>query len=175
LPDAVILSALPCTRQLMACYANHPGCVVATGKVDDSEVERFGIIEVVPVADVLLGNRVFRVTSLIERPDPSMVASRCGIFGRYILEPEIFEFIENTRPGRSGELQLTDSLLLCSKQRPMYAYRFEGQHYDAGSPLGFTIATLAVGLQDPHLSRPLRQYLTSLTSVVDSAAFAKTD
>ena len=162
LPDALIDSAVPCTRQLMDCYEKHAGCIVATQIVDPSEVDRFGILDVVPISDRYCGGRALRVISLTERPRPGSVSSRYGIFGRYILEPKIFPCIENTRPGFGGELQLTDSLLVCSGQVPIYAYRFEGKHYDAGNKLGFLQATLAYALKDPELARPLREHLLTL-------------
>jgi UTP--glucose-1-phosphate uridylyltransferase len=165
LPDALIDSAVPGIRQLMDCYEKHPGCIIATQKVDPSEVDRFGILDVVPMPDPYFGGRTLRVTSLTERPRPELVTSRYGIFGRYILEPEIFRYIENTRPGFGGELQLTDSLQLCSTSMPIYAYRFEGRHYDAGDKLGFLQATLAYSLKDPELARPLREYLATLEPI----------
>jgi UTP--glucose-1-phosphate uridylyltransferase len=162
LPDALVDSDPPCILQLMNCYQRHPGCIVATQTVDASEVDRFGILEVVPTPDPCCGGRTSRVTTLIERPQPGSVVSRNGIFGRYILEPEIFSCIEKTRPGFGGEIQLTDALLLCSSQVPLYAYRFEGQHYDAGSKLGFVQATIAYALNDPQTAQPLREYLCNL-------------
>lgn len=169
LPDALIDAAVPCLRQLMDCYEKHPGCVVATQAVDPSEVDRFGILDVVPVPDPCYGGRVLRVISLTERPQPASVSSRYGICGRYILEPDIFPCIERTLPGLGGELQLTDSLLLCSNRVPLYAYRFEGNHYDAGNKLGFLKATLAYAVKDPNLSQALRDHLAALQPSLTSA------
>jgi UTP--glucose-1-phosphate uridylyltransferase len=162
LPDALIDSAVPCVRQLMDCYENRRGCVVATQLVEPSEVSRFGIVDVVPIPDASCDGRAMRVTALTERPQLEPSTSRYGIFGRYILEPEIFSSIENTRPGFSGELQLTDALRLSSASVPIYAYRFEGVHYDAGNKLGFLQATLGYSLKDPELAGPLRDYLAAL-------------
>ncbi len=160
LPDALIDSEVPCIGQLMDFHARHPGCVIATRKVDSSEVERFGIMDVIPMQDPS-GGRVLRVNSLTERPRPGP-SPRYGIFGRYILEPEIFAAIERTYPGFGGELQLTDALLVCSSSVPLYAYPFAGTHHDAGSKLGFLQATLAYALKDPELAQPLREYLAAL-------------
>src|SRR5690242_7718542 len=160
LPDALIDSAVPCVRQLMDCYDRHPGCIVATRQVDDSEVERFGILEGVPVSDPR--GRVLGVHSLIERPDPRRVASRHGIFGRYILNPQIFECIDQLKPGFGGELQLTDALMGCSHSTPVYGYCFEGTHYDAGDKTGFLEATLHFALRDPVLSGRLSRNLPPL-------------
>jgi len=165
LPDALIDAPIPCLRQLMDCYQRHPGCIVATQMVEPWEVERFGILDVLPLRDPCCGGRTFAVTSLVERPRPGTTASRYGIFGRYILEPDIFACIEHTRPGFNGELQLTDALTRCSAHVPLFAYTFEGRHFDAGSQLGLLEANIAYALKDPELARPLRERLASLQAI----------
>jgi UTP--glucose-1-phosphate uridylyltransferase len=165
LPDALIDASLPCIRQLMNCYEKHPGCVVATQTVESSEVNRFGIVDVEAVADPCCGGRTLRVTSLTERPQRDQATSRYGIFGRYILEPGIFSHIDQTSVGFGDELQLTDSLHLYSRTRPVYAYCFEGKHYDAGNKWGFLQATIAYSLKDPDLSQRLREYLAGLVPI----------
>jgi len=164
LPDAIIDSAVPAIRQLMDCHQNRLGCIIATQKVSPSDVERFGILDALPMPDPNFNARTLRVLSLTERPRRELATSDYGIFGRYILEPEIFDFIESVRPGFGGELQLTDALQLYSKDRPIYAYQFEGRHYDAGNKLGFLQATLAYSLKDPDLVRPLSEYMATLDS-----------
>jgi UTP--glucose-1-phosphate uridylyltransferase len=162
LPDALIDSAIPCILQLMDCHRKHPGCIVATQLVEPCDVSRFGIVDVVPLPGASSHERAMRVTALTERPQIETKTSRYGIFGRYILEPDIFSFIETIQPGFAGELQLTDALQLASGSIPIHAYRFDGVHYDAGSKLGFLQATLAYSLKDPELSGPLRHYLSAL-------------
>ncbi len=161
LPDALIDSSLPCLRQLLACHEKHPGCIVATQTVEASQVERFGIVDIASIPDACCNHRTLQVTSLSERPRPATTSSRHGIFGRYILQPEIFPAIEQTRPALGGELQLTDSLSLCCGTVPLYAYRFEGRHYDCGSPLGFLEATIAFALKDPEMAGPLRAHFAT--------------
>ena len=162
LPDALIDSQLPCIGQLMSCYEKHRGCIIATQTVDPSETDRFGILDVVPIPDPCCDGRTLLVRSLIERPKPGSLPFRHGIFGRYILEAEIFSCIERTPPGFDGELQLTDALQLYARTRPVYCHRFDGNHYDAGSKLGFLKATIAYALKDPALASPLREHLVAL-------------
>jgi len=169
LPDALIDSTTPCLRQLMDCHARHPGCIVATQTVEAAEVERFGILDVLPLRDPCCGGRTLGVSSLVERPRPGTTTSTHGIFGRYILEPQIFACIDHTRPGFNGELQLTDALMLCSARLPLYAYCFEGTHFDAGSKLGLLLANIAYTLKDPALAGPLREHLGSLQHSTFSA------
>jgi UTP--glucose-1-phosphate uridylyltransferase len=163
LPDALIDSPIPCTLQLMTCYAKHPGCVIATQPIDSSEVDRFGILDVTPMHNSGNDGRTMRVNSLVERPRPGSVSSRHGIFGRYILEPEIFDSIEHTLPGLNGELQLTDALRVHIAKAPVYAYQFEGTHYNVGSMLGFVEATVAYALKDREIGPTLRKRLASRT------------
>jgi UTP--glucose-1-phosphate uridylyltransferase len=166
LPDALMDSAVPCTLQLMESYAKHHGCVVATRTVDSSEVDRFGILDVSPIHNGHIGGLTMRVNALVERPRPGSASSRHGIFGRYILVPEIFESIERTLPGLNGELQLTDSLRLHMARAPVYAYEFEGTHYDAGSKLGFAEATVAYAMQDPEIGPILRRRMANQACTV---------
>lgn len=165
LPDALIDSAVPCLRQLMDCYEKHPGCILATQRVDEAEVNQFGILDLDFIPDSCCGGRTSRVTKLTERPCAEHTASRYGIFGRYILEPEIFSSIEKICPGRGGELQLTDALQIGLGTTPTYAHQFEGKHYDAGSKVGFLQATLAYSLQDPEIAEQLQKYLSRLELV----------
>jgi UTP--glucose-1-phosphate uridylyltransferase len=175
LPDALVISKTPCIKQLITCYHNHPGNIIATREVQAEEVERFGILDCLPSSGPSDEGKVLCVAALIERPKPNMVASRYGIFGRYILEPNIFDFIDVARPGLGGELQLTDSLALCLKRLPVYAYFFEGQHYDVGNKLGHTMAMLALALKDPDLEQPVREYLKNQQSISDAVQVGTTD
>jgi UTP--glucose-1-phosphate uridylyltransferase len=165
LPDAIIDSPLPAIRQLTDCYKKHHGCVIATQRVSPSEFDRFGILDVVAIHDPNSDDRTFRVTSLTERPQREVATSDYGIFGRYILKPEIFDVIDSVRPGFGGEFQLTDLLQLYSKRMPVYAYRFEGRHYDAGTKLGFLQATIAYSFKDSELAGGLSEYFSTLESV----------
>ncbi len=162
LPDALIDSSVPCLSQLLACYQKHSGCIVATQTVKASDVDRFGILDVLAMPDPCCDGRTMRVTSLTERPPPGTTSSRHGIFGRYILHPEIFGAIEQIRPAAGDELQLTDALSLCCGPVPLYAYRFEGRHYDCGSSLGFLEATIGYALKDPGMAGMLREQISRL-------------
>jgi UTP--glucose-1-phosphate uridylyltransferase len=104
------------------------------------------------------------VQDLIEKPRPSQAPSCLGIVGRYLLTPDIFELLEKTRPGASGEIQLTDALRRLNHCRPVYAWRFEGQRHDIGNKLEFVKATLAYALKDKDAREPLLNYLREITS-----------
>ena len=161
LPDALIDSEVPCARQLIDCYEEYPGVVIATRVVDASEVERFGILDVVPVPDSGSSGPVLRVISLTERPKRWSATSCHGIFGRYVLQPAIFSCIDQIRPGFAGELQLTDALMAYSRHSAVYGFCFQGTHYDAGDKFGFVQATIDYALKQPDLSDRVRRYLAS--------------
>ena len=161
LPDVLIDAPIPCTRQLINCYDKHPGCTIATRTIDPTQADRFGVLDVVPFSEAGDG-RTLRVVGVTERPQPGSAFSHYGIFGRYILEPAIFSCIDRTRPGFAGELQLADSLLLSAERAPLYAYLFQGAHYDAGNKLGFVQATVAYALKDPELAQPLQAHWARL-------------
>lgn len=161
LPDALIDAPVPCTRQLMDCYELHNGCVIATREVALAEVERFGILDVIPIVDHHYPGRVLGVTALTEKPKAQQVRSRYGIFGRYVLPPVIFSCIAELHPGMSGELQLTDALTACSSEVPIYGFCFQGTHYDAGDKFGFVQASIDYALKEPALSGRLRRHLAT--------------
>jgi len=162
LPDALIHSVMPCIRQLATCQEAHGGSVVAVQKIEAIEVERFGIVETAPPPRTAEDSRVLRVTRLLERPHLSETTSRYGIFGRYILTSDIFDVIRETPAGRGGEFQLTDALARYVSSKPVYAYLFEGEHYDAGNKLGYIQATIKYALRDEDVSTDLRTFLRQI-------------
>ena len=171
LPDDVIDSPLPCTQQLLEVHAAYGGCILATEEVHGSAIERYGVMAVEPFRASLQGEpagdsrwagRLHRVTDMVEKPKASEAPSPYVVIGRYILEPEIFDLIDSTKPGRGGEIQLTDALLAFARQKAVYAFAFEGRHNDAGNKLGFLRATVHYALKHPELGPPFRNYLRSL-------------
>ena len=159
LPDALILSAKPCVRQLMDCYERVPGCYVATREVEPGDLGRFGILQVSPVDDSPWAGLLYRVKGLVEKPEPECAPSRFGVFGRYLFEPDIFDYLEQASPDENGEVQITDALAAYCRKAPMYAFCFEGEHFDAGNKLEFLEASVKVGLSDPEVGNRLRRFL----------------
>ena len=164
LPDAFIVAERPCLAQLMECYEQLPASYIATREVLAEEVSRFGMIEVSPVEQGQWPGRLYQVSGLVEKPAPAATPSRFGIFGRYLLEPEIFECLERAAPDRNHELQLSDALAIYCREFPLYAFCFEGDHYDVGDRLGFLQACFKIGLSDPAVSRTFRCFCHSALS-----------
>ncbi|MEJ2087291.1 MAG: sugar phosphate nucleotidyltransferase, partial [Gammaproteobacteria bacterium] len=110
--------------------------IVAIEEVPSDQVQNYGVI-----AGDALSDSLFRVTDMVEKPSREDAPSNLAIIGRYILTPDIFDILENTPPGRNGELQITDALKTQAKQGCVIAYRFDGRRFDCGSVAGFVEAT----------------------------------
>ncbi len=163
LPDALILGSSPCIRQLIEARQDTAGCYVATREVPAEDLGRFGILDIAPSGSEG-GEKLYRVKGLVEKPDAATAPSKLGVFGRYLFEPRIFEYIEKTAPDSSGEVQITTALGAYCREAPLYAVPFTGEHFDAGSRLGLVEASVASALGDPDMARDLRMFLCATMS-----------
>lgn len=154
LPDDLFERKEEVLKNMIRVYEKYGGAVVAVKQVTEEEINRYGIID-----GRKIGNRIYQVTDLVEKPPPEKAPSNLAIMGRYVLVPEIFKVLENTKPGKNGEIQLTDALQTLLQNQPIYAYEFEGERYDAGTPLGLLETTIALGLKEPTMGPELRDYL----------------
>jgi UTP--glucose-1-phosphate uridylyltransferase len=156
-PDDVILSERPVCAQLISAYESHGGSVLAVEQVPPSEVESYGIVD-----GEMIEEGLYSVRGLVEKPKPAEAPSDLGIVGRYVLTPEVFDVLEQTPPGKNGEVQLTDGLSLLLRDQPMFACRFEGRRFDTGRPLGLIKASVELGLARPDIGPDLREFLRTL-------------
>ncbi len=156
-PDDVLIAAKPVMGQLIKAFEETGGSVIAVERVPRDEISNYGIVKAQEVKE-----RLHRILGLIEKPRPEEAPSDLGIVGRYILTPEIFDFLTQTPPSAGGEIQLTDGLDLMLAEQPIYAYEYEGDRYDTGRPLGLLKASLAVAFQRPDLEPSLRSYLQEM-------------
>lgn len=154
LGDDLIDSKVPCTRQLADIYERDNASVVGVMEVPASEVNKYGI-----VGGQMLNPRLMHVDRLVEKPAEKDAPSRFAIPGRYVLSPAIFKCLRETKPGKGGEIQLTDALQLLAQREKLYAYQFEGTRYDTGDRLGFIDATLAFALRRPDLAPGVREIM----------------
>lgn len=143
-PFAVILADDLCfnpdgdgvLRQMIDLYNKYKCCVVAIMEVPNEDVHKYGVIAGREIED-----SVFMVDNMVEKPDNDKAPSNLAIIGRYILTPDIFEVIKKTKPGKNGELQITDALLTQAKKGMVLGYKFKGKRFDCGSVEGFVEAT----------------------------------
>jgi UTP--glucose-1-phosphate uridylyltransferase len=160
LGDDVIVSEIPCIRQMMDIYDHYGTSVVALMEVPAQETSRYGIIngKQLPEGD----GRLFEVVDMVEKPKAEEAPSNLAIIGRYILTPAIFEMLEATGKGSGGEIQLTDGLRRLLSRERILAYKFQGKRHDAGDKLGFLQATIEFALKNEELGPAFRAYLKSL-------------
>ncbi|MGX2984102.1 UTP--glucose-1-phosphate uridylyltransferase GalU [Helicobacter sp. 23-1048] len=144
-PFAVILADDLCVNkgsqgilaQMVELYKTYRCSIVAIEEVDSKEVDKYGI-----VAGEMIEDGVYRVNNMVEKPNPQNAPSNLAIIGRYILTPDIFDILRVTKPGKKGEIQITDALLEQAKQGRVLAYKFKGSRYDCGSISGYVEATI---------------------------------
>jgi UTP--glucose-1-phosphate uridylyltransferase len=157
LGDDIIVSQVPCMRQLVDVFEAMAGPVLAVMRVERPEIGRYGVIDPRP-----LGNGVYEVRDLVEKPEPSDAPSDLAIIGRYVLTPDVFAVLAETPPDKRGEIQLTNGLRRLRAERPLYALEFEGKRHDTGEKLGFLKATVEFALARPDLGEDFRGFLRSL-------------
>lgn len=162
LGDDLVLSKIPCARQLMDLYEDVGESIVAIQRVPLQETHQYGIVE----GERNDRDNTFKIKRMVEKPAPGTTDSNMAIIGRYILMPEIFEILDTTTPGHGGEIQLTDALLALTNQRSMYAYEFEGTRFDAGDKMGYLKAIIGYGLCHSTLGPQLKDYLKEVAATL---------
>lgn len=155
--DVVYNRENPALLQLMDMYDKHEGTILGVQEVDKNEVDKYGI-----VAGEALDDRLTRVRTMVEKPSKVDAPSTLAVLGRYILTPPIIEYLENTKPGKGNEIQLTDAIMAMAQDYAVYAGIYEGRRYDVGSKLGFLEATVEYALRDPSLTDSFKRYLKEL-------------
>jgi len=155
--DIIGGASTPCMRQLLDVFARHGGPVIAVERAPRERIQQYGVI-----AGRSLGGGVWQITDLVEKPRPEDAPSDLAIIGRYVLTPDVFPLLAETKMDARGEIQLTDALRALRARRPMYALEFEGTRYDTGDKLGFLKATVEFALARPDLADEFRAYLKSL-------------
>lgn len=152
--DDLILSDVPCIKQMIDVYNKTGGHVVAVMDVPKDQVNRYGILDVEKT-----NGKIVKAKGLVEKPDVKKAPSTKAIVGRYILQPEIFKYLDKMQKGAGGEIQLTDAIAATMNKIPFHGVEFKGQRFDCGSKLGFLQAQIAFGLKHPELKKDLASYL----------------
>lgn len=157
--DVVYHPEKPALKQLMEQYEQTGGTVIGCQCVAPERVSAYGIIAGKEIND----KGLLKVDDMIEKPSISEAPSRVAALGRYVITPEVFEVLEQTAPGKGGEIQLTDALRVMAHAGNVYAYCFEGKRYDTGDKLGFLKATVEYALRRDDLGDDFYTYLKNLT------------
>lgn len=157
--DVVYHPETPALKQLMEQYEQTGGTVIGCQRVAPDRVSAYGIIAGKEIND----KGLLKVDDMVEKPSISEAPSRVAALGRYVITPEVFEVLEQTEPGKGGEIQLTDALRVMAHAGNVYAYCFEGKRYDTGDKLGFLKATVEYALRRDDLGDDFHTYLKNLT------------
>ena len=158
LADDLVLADTPCLKQMVEVFGETGGNVVAVEDVPPENTDRYGILDV--ASD---DGRLAEVRGLVEKPDPAEAPSTLSIIGRYILLPEIFNYLSERKKGAGGEIQLTDSMARMIGNTPFHGLRFQGTRFDCGDKAGFFEANVAFALARPELQKQIQ-------SIVDTYA-----
>ncbi|MCP3027772.1 UTP--glucose-1-phosphate uridylyltransferase GalU [Halobacillus sp. A5] len=164
LGDDIVKSDKPCLKQLIDEYSVVQSSVIGVQFVPNDQTHRYGIID--PAEQT---GRRYKVDRFVEKPPQNEAPSNMGIVGRYILEPEIFDYLSEHNIGAGGEIQLTDAIEQLNRLNPVYAYEFEGRRYDVGEKFGFIQTTLELALSREDLREPLEHYINELHVKLNAA------
>lgn len=145
---------LPCIKQMVDIYETEQSPILGVQKVSWEDVSKYGIVNGEKTSD-----RITEVESLVEKPSRSEATTNLAILGRYIVTPDIFPILHETKPGKNNEIQLTDALNKLAEKRKMIAYDFIGKRYDVGNKLGFVKATVDFALHDEKIKDELLEFL----------------
>ena len=154
LGDDIVDAKTPCLKQLINTYDEYKTTILGVQGVAKEDTDKYGILDVKHIED-----RVYKVKDMVEKPSVESAPSNIAILGRYIINPSIFDILENQAPGKGGEIQLTDALKTLSTQEAIYAYNFEGRRYDVGDKFGFLEATIDFALKRDELRDDLLNYM----------------
>jgi len=159
LPDMLHHAARPCLQDMIEAYEARGGSLIGVSPVPEDETHLYGIVGVED-----RNAKVSPVTSMIEKPKPGTAPSNLHITGRYILQPQIFDYLARQERGAGGEIQLTDAMIAMQKSGdPYFAVRFDGTIYDCGTKIGFLLANIAYALKREDLAPALKEGLAKLS------------
>lgn len=157
LGDDIVESDLPAIKQLMNVYDETGKSVIGVQEVAEEDTHRYGIID--PLEKEGLR---YKVKQFVEKPKQGTAPSNLAIMGRYVLTPEIFDYLEKQEEGAGNEIQLTDAIERMNNDNQVYAYDFEGNRYDVGEKLGFVKTTIEYALRDEDMKEDVKKYIREL-------------
>lgn len=159
LGDDIVYNDVPVAKQLIDNYSKYGSSIVGCQEVKESDVSKYGIVK--PL--LLLDEKTVEMEDFIEKPSIDEAPSKLACLGRYLLTPKIFDYLENTEPGKGGEIQLTDAIVAMMKDgEKVLAYNFEGKRYDIGNKFGLLKANIEFGLRNEETREELLEYLKSI-------------
>jgi UTP--glucose-1-phosphate uridylyltransferase len=159
LGDILIAPETPCLPELIEIYEQYQGSVLSLVPLPPEVIPTYGIALVEE-----LGSNVVKVSHVVEKPPIDEAPSDLGVYGRYVLTPDIFALLGQTPPGRGGEIQVTDAIEMQAQAGRCYGVKFTGERYDTGTPLGLLTTSIAFALKRPDIAPGLREYMRQALS-----------
>ena len=144
-------------EEMLSVHERYGRSVVALKEVPRNEISADGCVRPESVEDALV-----RVVDIVEKPDPAHAPSNLAVMGRYIFPPEIFDAVGRVKPGRGGDVQLTDAMALLLQDQEIFGYVFDAVRYDIGQKLDYLRATVEIAIEREDLGRPFREFLADL-------------
>lgn len=158
LGDDIMVDNTPLTKQLINAYDETKASALAVMEIPHEDTDKYGVI----APSEKVSDSLYGVSHFVEKPKPDVAPSNLAIIGRYLLRPEIFEILENQKPGLGGEIQLTDAIDTLNKTQRVFAHEFKGIRYDVGNKMGMLEANIEYGLKHPEVKDELIAYLKEL-------------
>jgi len=156
LADDLTDAHTPVLKQLILQHQKEQSSVIAIEDIPKEKTVQYGIVD---VGDSK--NNLYKINSIVEKPQPIDAPSTLGVIGRYVFNPEIFDCLEKIKPGKGGEIQLTDAIQMLLSQQAIFAYLFEGKRYDCGDKLGFIKANIEFSKKHPEIGKEFTEFLKS--------------
>ena len=156
LADDLTDANTPVLKQLILQHQKEQSSVIAIEDIPKEKTVQYGIVD---VGDSK--NNLYKINSIVEKPQPKDAPSTLGVIGRYVFNPEIFDCLEKIKPGKGGEIQLTDAIQMLLSQQAIFAYLFEGKRYDCGDKLGFIKANIEFSKKHPEIGKEFTEFLKS--------------
>ncbi|HAR4511174.1 TPA: UTP--glucose-1-phosphate uridylyltransferase GalU [Staphylococcus aureus] len=157
LGDDIVESEVPAVKQLIDVYEETGHSVIGVQEVPEADTHRYGIID-----PLTKNGRQYEVKRFVEKPAQGTAPSNLAIMGRYVLTPEIFDYLKTQKEGAGNEIQLTDAIERMNNDNQVYAYDFEGERYDVGEKLGFVKTTIEYALKDDSMREELTRFIKEL-------------
>ncbi|MCZ4848306.1 UTP--glucose-1-phosphate uridylyltransferase GalU [Staphylococcus aureus] len=157
LGDDIVESEVPAVKQLIDVYEETGHSVIGVQEVPEADTHRYGIID-----PLTKNGRQYEVKKFVEKPAQGTAPSNLAIMGRYVLTPEIFDYLKTQKEGAGNEIQLTDAIERMNNDNQVYAYDFEGERYDVGEKLGFVKTTIEYALKDDSMREELTRFIKAL-------------
>jgi UTP--glucose-1-phosphate uridylyltransferase len=154
LGDILIPPETPCLPRLIEVYEQYGGSVLSLVPLPPEIIPTYGIAAVEK-----LGEDVVKITHIVEKPSLEEAPSNLGSYGRYVLTPDIFALLEQTPPGKGGEIQVTDAIEVQARAGKCYGVSYPGTRYDTGTPLGLLTTSISFALKRPDLAGDLRTFM----------------